>query len=121
MAKTKDVDGKSLLDNSMILYGCGNADGNRHTHANLPIILAGAGGGVLDAGRYIKHEPAPLTNLYLSLADRMGAKGVERFGDSTGLSPISDRQINASPRAARLSCLPTLAPAHAPLHLPRNF
>lgn len=85
MAKTKDVDGKSLLDNSMILYGCGNADGNRHTHANLPIILAGSGGGILDAGRYVKHEPAPLTNLYLSLADRMGAKGVERFGDSTGL------------------------------------
>ena len=82
MAKTKDVDGKSLLDNSMILDGCGNADGNRHTHANLPIILAG--GGILDAGRYSKHEPAPLTNLYLSLADRMGVKGGERFGDSTG-------------------------------------
>ena len=84
MAKAKDVDGKSILDNSMVLYGCGNADGNRHTHANLPIILAGGGGGALTAGRYIKHEPAPLTNLYLSLADRMGAKGVERFGDSTG-------------------------------------
>ena len=84
MEKTKDVDGKSLLDNSMILYGCGNGDGNRHTHANLPIILAGSGGGVLEAGRYVKHEPAPLTNLYLSLMDRMGAKGVERFGDSTG-------------------------------------
>ena len=84
MAKTKDVDGKSLLDNSMILYGCGNADGNRHTHANLPNVLAGSGGGALTAGRYIKHEPAPLMNLYLSLADRMGVKGVERFGDSTG-------------------------------------
>jgi hypothetical protein len=84
MSKTKDVDGKSLLDNSMIVYGCGNADGNRHTHANLPIILAGGGGGILETGRYVKHEPAPLTNLYLSLADRMGAKGVERFGDSTG-------------------------------------
>ena len=84
MEKTKDMDGKSLLDNSMILYGCGNGDGNRHTHANLPIVLAGGGGGALTAGRYIKHEPAPLTNLYLSLADRMGAKGVERFGDSTG-------------------------------------
>src|SRR3954469_19334544 len=84
MEKTKDVDGKSLLDNSMILYGCGNGDGNRHTHVNLPIILAGGGGGALEAGRYIKHEPAPLTNLYLSLMDRMGVKGVARFGDSTG-------------------------------------
>ena len=42
LAATKDVDGNSLLHNSMIVYGGGNADGNRHTHANLPIILAGA-------------------------------------------------------------------------------
>jgi hypothetical protein len=81
---TKDVDGKTLLDNSMVLYGCGNADGNRHTHSNLPIVVAGGGGGVLQPGRYVKHEPAPLTNLYLSFADRMGVKNVERFGDSTG-------------------------------------
>jgi hypothetical protein len=84
LEKTKDVDGKSILDNSMVLYGCGNGDGNRHTHANLPIILAGRGGGALNSGRFVQHEPANLTNLYLSLLDRMGAKGVERFGDSTG-------------------------------------
>ena len=84
LEKTKDVDGKSILDNSMILYGCGNGDGNRHTHANLPIILAGRGGGALTSGRYVQHQPANLTNLYLSLLDRMGVKGVERFGDSTG-------------------------------------
>src|SRR3954471_1639531 len=82
--KTKDVDGKSILDNSMVMYGCGNGDGNRHTHANLPIILAGRGGGALSAGRYVQYQPANLTNLYLSLIDRMGVKGVERFGDSTG-------------------------------------
>ena len=53
--QTKDVDGNSLLHNSMILYGSGNADGNRHTHVNLPLILAGAGGGTLTPGRYVKH------------------------------------------------------------------
>jgi len=37
--QTKDLDGKSVLDNSMIVYGCGNSDGNAHTHVNLPIIL----------------------------------------------------------------------------------
>ncbi len=84
LEKTKDVDGKSILDNSMVLYGCGNGDGNRHTHNNLPIILAGGGGGALQPGRFVQHEPQNLTNLYLSLLDRMGAKGVERFGDSTG-------------------------------------
>jgi hypothetical protein len=68
----------------MIVYGSGNADGNHHTHTNLPILLAGAGGGTLQTGRYLKPEPAPLSNLMLSMADRMGATGIERHGDSTG-------------------------------------
>ena len=79
-----DVDGQSLLHNSMIIYGGGNADANRHTHTNLPLILAGAGGGALSPGRYIKQGSKPTTNLFLSLADRMGVTGLERFGDSTG-------------------------------------
>ena len=84
MAATKDIDGHSLLHNSMIVYGGGNADANVHTHVNLPILLAGAGGGTLSAGRFVKHGGKPATNLFLSLADRMGAKNLERFGDSTG-------------------------------------
>ncbi|HKX62158.1 MAG TPA: DUF1552 domain-containing protein, partial [Verrucomicrobiae bacterium] len=84
MEKTKDVDGRSLLHNSMIVYGSGNADGNRHTHTNLPVILAGGGGGSLTPGRFVKHGGVPMSNLLLSMADRMGAKGVERLGDSTG-------------------------------------
>jgi Protein of unknown function (DUF1552) len=84
MDQTKDVDGNSLLHNSMIVYGSGNADGNRHTHTNLPILLAGGGGGTFQTGRYIKAGSAPITNLYLSMADRMGVTGLERHGDSTG-------------------------------------
>jgi len=83
MDETKDVDGKSLLHNSMIVYGCGNSDGNRHTHHNLPIVLAGNGGGTLEAGRYVKAGGQPMSNLFLSMADRMGVKDLERFGDST--------------------------------------
>ncbi|MDB6054447.1 MAG: hypothetical protein JWN25_1970 [Verrucomicrobiales bacterium] len=79
----KDIDGNSVLHNSMIVYGGGNADGNRHTHSNLPIVLAGAGGGTLQVGRYANMGSKPATNLFLSLADRMGLQGVERFGDST--------------------------------------
>jgi hypothetical protein len=81
---TKDVDGNSLLHNSMIVYGGGNADGNQHTHTNLPILLAGAGGGTLTPGRYRKLGSRPTTNLFLSLADRMGIEELDRFGDSTG-------------------------------------
>ncbi len=43
----KDADGNSLLFNSMIVYGSGCADGNSHSHTNLPFLLAGAGGGTL--------------------------------------------------------------------------
>jgi len=84
MEQTEDADGHSLLHNSMIVYGGGNADANRHTHSNLPILLAGAGGGALAPGRTIRHGSRPACNLFLSLADRMGVPNLERFGDSTG-------------------------------------
>jgi hypothetical protein len=84
MDETKDVDGQSLLHHSMIVYASGNADGNRHTHDNLPVIVAGAGGGAFKPGRYVKAEAAPITNLFLSMADAMGAQGIEKHGDSTG-------------------------------------
>jgi hypothetical protein len=80
----KDPDGTSVLHNSMIVYGCGNSDGNRHTHTNLPVVLAGAGGGTLRTGRSVRFDSAPMTNLYMSLAGRMGVSGVPRIGDSTG-------------------------------------
>jgi hypothetical protein len=84
MDSTKDIDGNSLLHNSMIIYGSGNSDGNRHTHTNLPVLLAGAGGGALTPGRFVKQGGVPMSNMLLSLADRMGVKNVTRLGDSTG-------------------------------------
>ncbi|MGZ8901475.1 MAG: DUF1552 domain-containing protein [Limisphaerales bacterium] len=84
MEDTKDVDGNSLLRNSQIVYGSGNADGNRHTHTNLPLILAGGGGGTLTPGRYVKHNSRPASNLFLTMSDRLGVQGLERFGDSSG-------------------------------------
>jgi hypothetical protein len=84
MEQTRDVDGNSLLQNSILVYGSGNADGNRHTHTNLPVILAGGGGGALRAGRYARFDSVPMSNLLLGVADLMGAQGIERLGDSTG-------------------------------------
>ncbi len=80
----KDVDGKSILHNSMIVYGCGNSDGNRHSHTNLPVVLAGGGGGLLNAGQYLQASSVPMSNLYLSMLDHMGVPKLDRFGDSTG-------------------------------------
>ena len=81
----QDVDGNSILHNSRILYGSGNADGNRHTHENLPLILAGGGGGALTPGRYVQHGGTPMCNLFMSLAEQVGVTDMERFGDSTGV------------------------------------
>ena len=84
MEQVTDVDGHSLLHNSMIIYGSGNADGNRHTHTNLPVLLAGSGGGALTPGRFAKFGSVPMSNMLLGLAARMGARDVDRLGDSTG-------------------------------------
>lgn len=84
LEETKDIDGHSILHNSMIVYGSGNSDGNRHTHVNLPVVMAGSGGGTVTPGRYAKFGGVPMSNLLLSMADRMGATGIERLGDSTG-------------------------------------
>jgi hypothetical protein len=88
LERVKDTDGKSLLYNSMIVYGSGNADANRHTHRNLPVVLAGSGGGALRTGRYVQHGGKPMTNLFLGMAHTLGAAKVERFGDSSG--PLGD-------------------------------
>jgi hypothetical protein len=81
-----DGDG-TLLDRCLIVYGSGIRDGNDHNHEDLPILLAGGGNGTLRGGRHVRFPPeTPLTNLYLSLLDRLGAP-VEAFGDSTGQLP----------------------------------
>ena len=69
----------------MIVYGSGIADGNRHTHADLPVLLAGSGGGTLTPGRHIRYpKDTPMTNLYMTMLDRMGVRQ-ESIGDSTGM------------------------------------
>jgi len=83
LAATKDGDG-SLLDHMMIVYGSSLSDGNRHSHHDLPILVAGGANGKLQMGRHIIYpKETPLTNLYLSLLDHAGVRP-EVLGDSTG-------------------------------------
>jgi hypothetical protein len=85
----KEGDG-TLLDNCLIVYGSGIGDGDRHNHDDLPILLAGKGGGAVKPGRHLRYaKDTPLMNLYVSLLERVGAP-VASFGDSTGqLSDLS--------------------------------
>ena len=85
MKNTEDVDGKSLLDNSMIVYGSGIADGNRHNHDDLPIIVGGGGGGALTPWRHVDlRGEVPLSNLYVRMLNEFGVSA-KSFGDSTGV------------------------------------
>ncbi len=68
----------------MIVWGSGLADPDHHRHTDLPIVLAGHGGGTIQTGRHsLAGQDTPMSNLFLSLLDRVGVKE-ERFGDSTG-------------------------------------
>lgn len=75
---------ETLLDHSMIAYGSGNSDGNRHNHDDLPILLAGRGCGTIKPGRHLRFaKETPLNNLWLSMLDRIGST-VPDLGDATG-------------------------------------
>lgn len=77
----------NVLDNSMILFGAGIRDGNKHDPHNLPLVLAGKAGGRLASGQHLSYEKdTPLSNLYVSMLDAFGTP-VERFADSTGRLP----------------------------------
>lgn len=84
LKSTPDGDG-SLLDNSMIIYGAGLSDGNRHLHEDLPTLLIGRGGGYLNnpGRRIVYRKETPMCNLHLALMDGMGVP-LEHFGDASG-------------------------------------
>ena len=74
----------TVLDHSMIVYGSGISDGDRHNHEDLPILVAGKGGGTIQGGRHVAYpRNTPLNNLYLSMLDRVGVP-TPALGDSTG-------------------------------------
>lgn len=79
LKSTPDGDG-SLLDHTLLAYGSGLSDGNRHDHADLPVLVAGGGLG----GRHIRYaKETPMNNLHLTLLDRVGVQ-IDSLGDSNG-------------------------------------
>ncbi|WP_153556206.1 DUF1552 domain-containing protein [Roseimaritima sediminicola] len=74
----------TLLDHSMVMYGSGISDGNRHQHHELPIVFAGGAGGQFRTGEHIvRKEETPMANLFLTMLDTLGTPA-ESIGDSTG-------------------------------------
>src|SRR5262249_34462996 len=79
------MDGESsLLDQSLIIYGGGISNSDKHTHNDLPILLLGGAGGQITGGRHVRvATDTPLTNLLVTALDKMGMDA-KQFGDSTG-------------------------------------
>ena len=85
MQAIEDVDGKSLLHNSMIVYGSSLSDGNAHSNSNIPVVLAGHGGGALKPGRHVDlGEKTPMSNLYVRMLQEFGVNQRD-FGDANGV------------------------------------
>ncbi|HEY7333869.1 MAG TPA: DUF1552 domain-containing protein [Bryobacteraceae bacterium] len=83
LRSTPDGDG-SLLDHAIILFGAGISNSDRHTHGPLPTLLVGGGSGALKGGRHLVYpEHTPLTNLQLTLLNKLGVPA-EKLGDSSG-------------------------------------
>jgi uncharacterized protein DUF1552 len=83
LSATPDGEG-SLLDHVILLYGSGISNSDRHTHGPLPTLVAGGGAGTIQGGRHLVYpEATPLTNLQLTLLNKMGVAS-ESLGDSTG-------------------------------------
>jgi hypothetical protein len=84
LQQVREAEG-NLLDHAMVLYGGGISEGNQHLHSNLPLVLAGRGGGTLNPGKRLAvPDPTPMCNLHVALAQRLGVR-LQQFGDSTGI------------------------------------
>lgn len=85
--KAIDEGDSTLLDNSMLMFCSNLYDGDRHQADEMPIILAGGGGGTIAGGKIIDVSDQDVDqrracNLYLSIMDRMGLE-LPKFGDAT--------------------------------------
>ncbi|MFO0957528.1 MAG: DUF1552 domain-containing protein [Isosphaeraceae bacterium] len=83
LAAMPEGDG-TVLDHSMLVYGSGIGDGNRHNHNDLPVLMVGGANGTIATGRHLRYpKNTPLNNLYLNMLDRMGVT-IDSLGDSNG-------------------------------------
>jgi Protein of unknown function (DUF1552) len=84
LKELKDPDGTSILDNSLVILSSEITDGDAHNHDDMPVLVAGKGGGGFNPGRHVKVAPGTLiSNLYLAGLKSLGVNDA-KFGDSTG-------------------------------------
>ncbi len=108
LASTTDIDGSSVLDNSIVIFTSEFGDGDDHYHWNLPVLVAGKAGGAFQTGRHILYPSTPdsgagaretarrgdmpLANLYLSIMQAFGMD-VSTFGSVDGTTPYGMKAL----------------------------
>ena len=80
----EEAGGTTLLDNTIFTLGAGMGDGTTHQYNDLPLVVAGGGGGTLKLGKHVHCKTGtPLANLWLTQLQCIGIKR-ESYADSTG-------------------------------------
>jgi len=85
--KSIDEGGTSILDNSLLLYGCGMKDGNGHIKNNLPLVLAGNAQGKLKTGNHINVKNQPMHNLHYTIGEKFGLEAQDFSQTRSSLIP----------------------------------
>ena len=94
---TPDGDGKSLLDNTLVMYGSPMGDSNIHNHKRCPLFLVGKAGGALKGGLHIKTaDGTPMANAMLSVLQSVGLTDLSSFGDSTRTLDLNELQVTTA-------------------------
>jgi hypothetical protein len=91
MKAVPETDGSTLLDSAFVYFGSEVEDGNGHGHVNMPVLLAGGGGGALTPGRHVRYSGEPMANLFISMMQGMGVN-VSSFGDD-GTGPLQGLKV----------------------------
>ena len=89
MRTAKEVDGTSLLDNTLLVAGSALSDANGHVHNDIPVLVFGSAQGKVRGGRHIRRDGVPFSNLHMTVMDMFGAPSEEFLSndtsDATGL------------------------------------
>lgn len=87
LKSVEEPNGKTLLENCMVLFGSGMGNASSHSNKNLPLLLAGGGFRHGEHKSYLKNSAkrvaAPAANLFVSMLQRFGME-IDHFGLSNG-------------------------------------
>jgi hypothetical protein len=100
--KTTMEAGSSLLDKSVVIFGSAMGDPNLHNHRRCPLLFLGKANGALEGNiHYRAPEGTPMSNVFVSLMQKIGHDDFTQFGDSTGTFHLSYPRAGASAEAGQ--------------------